>query len=169
MPTRTVAFLAAVSLLAAVAPDAAQAGPDASPSCRASQLRGSFAVVHGSAGAGNIVYRLVLENRSSVSCSLAALPRATLIGRNGRALPTHVAARAVTGAPVALGPGAAGQALARFSPDVPGPGEPVSARCEPVAYRLRVGGRGGVVAVPVVPPTSVCEHGTLQFSVYRRS
>jgi hypothetical protein len=105
MPTRTVPFLAAVSLLAAVAADAAQAGPAVSLACRASQLRGSFAVVPGSAGAGNVVYRLVLENRSSVSCSLAGRPRATLIGRNGRALPTHVGGRAAMGAPVALGPG----------------------------------------------------------------
>jgi hypothetical protein len=124
----------------------------------------------GSAGAGDIVYRLVLENRSSPPCSLAGLPRARLIGRNGRALPTYVdAARRGVGASVALSPGAAGHALARFSPDVPGAGEPVSARCEPLAYRLRVGARGGGGMVPAVPPTSVCEHGTLQFSVYRRS
>ena len=106
MPTRSVAFLAALCLLAAVAADAAQGGPDLSPPCRASQLRESFAAVPGSAGAGNIVYRLVLQNRSGVACSLAGLPRATLIGRNGRALPTHIVA-AGTGA------GAAGRARSR--------------------------------------------------------
>jgi hypothetical protein len=64
---------------------------------------------------------------------------------------------------VILKPGKAAAETARFSPDVPGPGEGVAGRpCEPAAYKLRVTPTGGgSVVVPVKPPTSVCEHGTM--------
>jgi hypothetical protein len=155
-----------------VAAAAAQTETRAAPPCRAAHIRGTFAVVPGSAGAGNIVYRLSVQNRSGATCFVSGLPVVTLLGRLGRALPTHVVpARpgAGTAAMIVLRAGAKAKADARFSPDVPGPGEPVIRRCEPVAYRLRVRAAGGSVLVPLAPPTAVCEHGTLQFSLFGRA
>jgi len=140
-------------------------------SCAGSQLAGRFAEILGSAGAGNISYRLVLKNTSTRACSVTGLPQGRLLDRTGRPLPTHVRAAfpgALTAVLVRLSPGRSTRAMARFSPDVPGPGEPVSGRrCEPVAYFFRVTGQGGgTTKVKVSPPTSVCEHGQLFFSAY---
>jgi hypothetical protein len=155
MPLLTLGFVAA-----------ALAGP---PACRGSQLAASFSVIHGSAGAGNIVYALRLRNHSDRSCLVSGLPRLRLLGRSGRALPTHVVAAhpgQLTAVRVVLRPGAYASASARFSPDVPGPGEGVTDRCEPVAYRARVTAPpgGGTTTARIAPPTPVCEHGTMSFS-----
>jgi hypothetical protein len=138
--------------------------------CTGTQLTGKFAVVPNSEGAGNIVYRLTLRNRSSTACSVSGLPVARLLAKSGKQLPTHVIAAmrgAGTAALIKLAPGQAATATARFSPDVPGPGEPVSHTCEPTAAKLRVTARGGgATVVPIAPPTPVCEHGQLQFALY---
>jgi hypothetical protein len=139
--------------------------------CAGPQLHGTFSVVRGSAGAGNITYALVLRNGSARTCTLTGLPSAVLLGRTGTKLPTTVKAAfpgALAAVLVTLAPGKATRATARFSPDVPGRGEPRQGRrCEPVAYRLRVNAQGGGTSrVPVKPPTPVCEHGRLLFSAY---
>jgi hypothetical protein len=141
------------------------------PACRAAQLAGRFAEIPGSAGAGNVVYALRLRNRSGETCFVSGLPIVTLVGKSGRALPTHpVPAQpgAGTAVVVRLRPGERAEATARFSPDVPGPGEGGGPRCEPVAYGLRIRAPGGgSLLAPVLPPTPVCEHGGLQLSLYR--
>jgi hypothetical protein len=41
--------------------------------------------------------------------------------------------------------------------------------CEPKAYWFRVTAPGGgTTTVKVLPPTPVCEHGTLSFSAYSK-
>lgn len=141
-------------------------------SCKGAQLAGSFAVVPGSAGAGNITYALRLKNTSKASCSVTGLPQGQLLGRRGGKLPTHVRAAfpgALTAILVTLRPGQSTRATARFSPDVPGTGEQMVGRCEPVGYSFRVTAQGGgTTTVKVLPPTSVCEHGRLLFSAYGR-
>jgi hypothetical protein len=78
-------------------------------------------------------------------------------------MPAHPGA--LTAVLVRLRLGATAKATARFSPDVPGPGEPVGKTCEPKAYRLRVTPNGGgTLTVPIQPPTPVCEHGGMSFS-----
>jgi hypothetical protein len=139
--------------------------------CGGSELSATFRGVPGSAGAGNIVYKLVVTNRSATTCAVTGLPVVKLYGRNGKPLPTHVRAAfpgALTAVLVRLGPGGSARASARFSPDVPGQGEPVSgSRCEPVAVSLQVTARGGGTTKAVIrPATSVCEHGSLQFTAY---
>jgi hypothetical protein len=138
--------------------------------CTAGDLSGSFAVVPGSAGAGNIVYALHLENTSRAPCTVTGIPGVTLLDRRGRKLPTRpfpAHPGALTAVLVTLAPGKSATATARFSPDVPGPGEPVSGRsCEPVAYTLLVRPNGGgSLRAPIRPPTSVCEHGSMTWSV----
>ncbi len=164
----TLLFLVAVAgALAVVSRGAA----GATPFCTGAELTGTFAVVPGSAGAGNIVYALTLRNRSAHMCTVAGLPDVSLLGRGGSTLPTHVRAalpNKLTSVLVHIAPGHSTRATARFSPDVPGPGEPMSSRqCEPKAYHLAVHAPGGGKSVvPVTPPTPVCEHGQLQLNAY---
>jgi hypothetical protein len=139
--------------------------------CTGNQLAGRFAVVSGSAGAGNIVYKLALKNASTASCRVTGLPQGRLLGKTkAKLLPTHVRAahpNQLTAILVTLTPGASTYATARFSPDVPGVGEQTVGACEPKAYWFRVRAPGGgTTTVKLVPPTAVCEHGTLSFSAY---
>jgi hypothetical protein len=139
--------------------------------CKGSQLAGSFTAIRGSAGAGNIVYRLTLKNVSHTQCAVTGLPQGRLLGKKGGVLPTHVIAAhpgMLTAVLVRLAPGHRAYASARFSPDVPGTGEPTAGRnCEPTSWFFRVGARGGgTTKVKIAPPTPVCEHGQLQFSAY---
>jgi hypothetical protein len=161
-------------ILLSVAAAALASTANAKPSvafCKGSQLRGTFAVIPGSAGAGNIVYRLTLENASKTQCAVTGLPQGRLLGKKGNPLPTHIRAAhpgALTAVLVRLAPGRKAYANARFSPDVPGPGEPVAGRnCEPMSWYLRVAARGGgTTKAKISPPTPVCEHGQLQFGAY---
>ena len=161
--------LALVVVAAASAATSAVAHSDAS--CTGAQLAGTFNVVHGSAGAGNITYKLVLKNVSSHMCTLTGLPQGRLLGKTGKALPTHVKpafAPGLTAILVRLAPGKTTFATARFSPDVPGTGEPTAGtRCEPTSWWFRVTGQGGgTTKVKLSPPTPVCEHGQMLFSAY---
>jgi hypothetical protein len=138
--------------------------------CAGDALRGTFAVVPGSPGAGQISYRLRLANTGSAACMLTGLPVVQLLDAQGGELPTQVAA-AQPGQPTAvrvvLEPSGSAAADARFSPDVPGVGEGQTGPCEPRASTLRVTAPGGGTAdAPVQPPTAVCSKGSLRFSVY---
>ena len=140
--------------------------------CKGSQLAGSFKVVPGSPGAGNIVYRLTLTNTSATTCAVTGLPVGQLLGKTGNKLPTHVRAafpQGLTAILVTLAHGKSTHATARFSPDVPGVGEQTTGPCEKTSYSLRMTARGGgTTTVKITPPTPVCEHGQLQFSAYGR-
>lgn len=167
--TIAAALIAVAGLVGCASGAHSASGPLA---CIGGQLAGTFKVIPGSAGAGNIVYKLSIINRSKTTCTLTGLPNLKLYGRTGKRLPTHPipAFRPGLTAPlVRLAPGATAHATARFSPDVPGKGEPVSGRqCEPTSYWLRVYGRTGFARVLIRPATPVCEHGQLQLSVYQR-
>jgi hypothetical protein len=145
----------------------------ASP-CTGADLTGTFAAVPGSAGAGNIVYALRLRNGSAAACTVTGIPGITLLDRRGKKLPTHpfpAHPGALTAVLVTLAPGKTATATARFSPDVPGTGEPVSGRrCESVAYSLLVRPNGGgTLRAPIRPATPVCEHGGMSWSVLTQS
>jgi Protein of unknown function (DUF4232) len=140
------------------------------PACSAGQLGGIFAGVPGSAGAGQISYRLTLTNTSNGRCYVSGLPSVQLIDAQGGNLPTSVTAAQpgqATAAKIVLQPRSSAVSEARFSPDVPGPGEgQANQPCEPVAHQLQVTPNGGgTLVVPVSPPTSVCEHGSLRMAV----
>lgn len=171
--SRAFLAVAAAALVASGCGAHRAAGERSASLCAGGQLTGRFAVIPGSAGAGNIVYRLSLRNRSSSTCAVTGVPAVRLLGRTGKALPTHgrpARPGTATAVLVILAPGQTATATARFSPDVPGVGEPTTGRqCEPTAYRLRVAARGGgSTVVPIRPPTPVCEHGQLQLSNYTR-
>ena len=135
------------------------------PPCTGAELAGTFVLVPGSAGAGQIEYALTLTNTSQAACYVRGVPRATLLNATAAALPTHVtAAGGETPTRVVLQPGAASVAHARFSPDVPGQGDSQSGACQPQAHTLQVmPNGGGVTDAAIKPSTSVCEQGTLNF------
>ena len=141
----------------------------ASP-CNGSALSGTFKKIPGSAGAGNVSYRLALLNTSQSTCFVTGIPQGRLLDKQGKALPTRIAAArpgVATAAKIELAPGSAATADARFSPDVPGTGEQHSGPCEKTAYWFAVIpalGHGNVRA-PISPPTPVCEKGSLSFSL----
>jgi hypothetical protein len=135
--------------------------------CTGGQLAGTFALVPGSAGAGQIVYALTLKNRSSSPCSLHGIPSGTLLGATGAALPTHIRAGGGTAKHVVLQPGASAVAEARFSSTVAGQGDSQSGVCQQTAHTLQVTTTGGgVTDAAIKPPTSVCEQGTLNFGAF---
>jgi Protein of unknown function (DUF4232) len=150
------------------------ARPQTTGLCTGGKLTGTFKAIPGSAGAGNIVYRLSLKNTSKSPCGVTGLPGLTLLDASGTKLPTHARFSGMPGALsavlVTLKPGGTATLTARFSPDIPGPGEPVSGRaCERTAYKLRVApSGGGSVVVPISPATPVCEHGGLQITVFTK-
>jgi hypothetical protein len=148
-------------------------GHRAAAQCSGAQLAGRFAVVPGSAGAGNIVYKLTLKNTSSTPCTVTGLPIGQLLGSKKQKLPTHVHAAhpgQLTAILVTLLPGDSTYATARFSPDVPGTGEQMTGACEPKAYWFRVRAQGGgTTTVKMLPATPVCEHGALSFSGYSQT
>lgn len=142
------------------------------PPCTAAQLSGTFKGVPGSAGAGNIVFALRVKNTSTHTCFVTGTPHVTLLDRQGHTLPTHTRPSqpgATTAVLVTLAPGKSAKATARFSPDVPGVGEQTIGQCEPKAYWLRVTPNGGgTFRAPIQPPTPVCEHGGMTWSVFTR-
>jgi hypothetical protein len=167
------ATILAAALVFCVQVAAAPAATTGNP-CTGSDLQGTFKFMPGSQGAGNLVYVLRLRNASTKTCVLAVepdkhIPALQLLNAKGAKLPTN-AAPSHPGEPVlaiSLAPGKSATATARFSPDVPGPGEHVIGRCEPIASKLRVSpSAGGSLVAPIAPPTSVCEHGgmTILFS-----
>lgn len=160
----------AVGAVAALSASAAFGHRDTVDRCVGGQLAGAFSVVPFSAAAGSISYTLVLKNTSATPCTVTGLPLGQLLGKATRKLPTHLRAAhpaQLTAVLVILAPGGSAFATARFSPDVPGPGEQGRVPCEPVAHWLRIRAPGGGTAtVKVLPPTSVCEHGTMLVSAY---
>ena len=145
--------------------------PAAAPACTGSSLGGTFAGIPGSAGAGQISYRLTVTNTSNAACFVTGMPQLQLLDAQGAALPTSVTAAQpgqATAAKIVLQPSASATSDARFSPDVPGVGEGQAGKpCEPVAHQLQVTANGGgTFVVPITPPTSVCEHGSLRMTLY---
>ncbi|HLY85257.1 MAG TPA: DUF4232 domain-containing protein [Gaiellaceae bacterium] len=135
--------------------------------CTGASLAGTFSLVPGSAGAGQIAYSLILKNTSHKACAIHGLPQAVLLGASGAPLPTHVrsaSAGAGTSVLVLLQPGASAVAQARFSPDIAGSGDSQSGPCQPTAHTLQVTPNGGgVLDAAIKPSTSVCQQGTLNF------
>jgi hypothetical protein len=142
-------------------------GTSAKP-CTGEQLTGTFALVPGSAGAGQIEYALTVKNASHTPCSLQGIPKAILLAASGGTLQTHITSAGPGGASrVVLQPGASAAADARLSPDVAGPGDSQSGTCQPQAHTLQVTPNGGgVTDAAIKPPTSVCEQGSLNFKAF---
>jgi len=164
--TKTVTVTQTVATTRTVTVSTPTPATSASP-CLASALTANFAAIPGSGAAGQIGYRLRLTNEGDSPCFVSGILPAQLLGRDGGKLPTNVSpAQPGTGSAVRvdLSPGDAATADARFSPDVPGGSEQTDGPCEPKAYTLRLTVGAGTLDAPIVPPTPVCERGSLSFS-----
>ena len=109
-----------------------------------------------------------MKNPSATTCSVTGLPRGVLLDKAGKAQPTHILT-AMPGAMAILATlthGKSASATARFSPDVPGVGEPARSVRADVLLVPAVRARRRDEVVALIPPTSVCEHGQLQFRAY---
>ena len=164
---------ASLAVVAAAAFAACGASAGGQPtSCTGAQLAGAFKVVPGSAGAGNIVYELTLKNTSTKTCTVTGLPQGQLLGKHDGALPTHIrAAFRPAHRDARHGSRRAGRPTRRRGsrPTCPGSASRRSARAS--RRRTRSGssraGGGTTNGEAQLPPTPVCEHGTLSFSRLR--
>lgn len=130
--------------------------------------------IAGSDGAGHTAYRLTVRNGGKETCSFDRNHANLLLykgsTRRSKLLPSHVVAEGKIHA-LTIAPGHAAHARLFFSPDIPGKNEPSNRRCEPVAHSVGVVlsvNRSAAQLVnvhgPIVPPTSVCEHGRIEES-----
>jgi hypothetical protein len=164
----------AAAALAALGPAGGASSEPYQP-CSSPQLTGNFLVIPGSAGAGSISYQLNVRLHLGPNCFVSGLPRIQLLGFHGRPLPTKIVPafrQGLLAVRVLLAPEHGARAQARFSPDVPGVGEPVAGRsCERTAYSLRVTLPPGdaTFIAPVRPVTPVCEHGRMTVSALSRA
>jgi uncharacterized protein DUF4232 len=86
--------------------------------CSASDLTGTFAVVEGSAGGGNIVYTLRATNAGQGPCTVSGTPTVFFLDASGHVLPSKLSSNGGTAAVVTLQPGDTATSQVRFSPDV---------------------------------------------------
>jgi hypothetical protein len=152
-------------LAAVLAAGALAAGgtPASSGGCNANNFQAHIKEIPGSAGAGHISYQLRLKNVGSQACMMGNHPALQLEKADGKDLPTHVHKLGASSV-VTVAAGATARADLRFSPDIPGPGEPTHGPCEPRAslavVTLASPGTRATVA-QVRPKTSVCSHGSI--------
>lgn len=131
------------------------------PSCVAARVTVKMSVIKGSFGAGNVSYRLTLKNRGPGSCIISTYPALKLLRANGKGLPTKII-RTQKAKTNLIPAGETAKATLRFSPDIPGKGEPARGACEPKAAKIRMTLSSTSSAVgPIAPATSVCQHGTM--------
>src|SRR4051812_3485320 len=96
----------------------ATAAPATSNACTGSDLTGTFAVLAGSAGAGNIVYTLHVTNASQDACTVSGPPDVTFLDEDRSPMNQHTSTPGQKPTVVSLQPGASASAQVRFSPDV---------------------------------------------------
>lgn len=129
--------------------------------CTAHDLTGTFQVLAGSAGAGNIVYTLKVTNASQSACTVSGVPAIDFLDANGQALKKTVSPNgAATAVLVTLQPGDTARSQVRFSPDV----DP----CDPgTATTLRLTmPDDSTLDAKIDPATRLCGGGSLQPSVF---
>ena len=103
-------------------------------------LKGSFLIIPGSEGAGQVYARVVLTNISNLPCRTFGYVGMQLLGPSDTPLPTNVVREPATAQHIVLAPGQSASALAHFSPDIPGAGDNQQAgqACQPVAQGTEI-------------------------------
>src|SRR5947209_16375957 len=166
--SRRTALISALGASAATLAGIAISGPadaaPATPACRGGNLSGSFVQIPGSGAAGHIGYRLTVKDKATHKCFLKGLPKVRLLDKHGHSLPSHVVSAGGASHKVVILPGHTATADARIS-DIPSAGDHQTGKCQPTAFKARVGPRpgGGKTVVAVTPHTSVCGKGTMRF------
>ncbi|NUR61246.1 MAG: DUF4232 domain-containing protein [Catenulispora sp.] len=125
---------------------------------------GTWKTVEGSNGAGHVSADIALQNTSTHSCTVSGYPGVSLLASDRHPLPTTVVKFPATPAVLTVAPGTWIHSEIRYSPDIPGPGEPTTGNCEPetVHALAQLPGDSAWVPVTLTSPTPVCEKGALQ-------
>ncbi|MCW2990513.1 MAG: hypothetical protein JWM73_1107 [Solirubrobacterales bacterium] len=163
--------LAAGAVLALALVPAQTSSGNTPAACTTASLHPSLRIVNGSAGAGQITYRVRLRNVGHAPCTVSGRPVLRLLDHNHAPLPTHLVADhpgTGTAALITVPRGESAYATARFSPDIPGPSEPTHGACEPTAHYIRVTLADGTITGGVFPPTAVCSHGRIVLGLLHR-
>lgn len=154
----------AIAAIAATAVAVLAAGASGRPRsrCEAAFLNAKMTVIHGSSVAGHIEYLLTIHNGGPSVCIVHEHPPLQLLDASGDHLPTHVEDQG-QGGTVFIRHGRTVSAKLRFSPVIPGPGEPYFGPCERPAHHVRVELNGAItVTAPIEPPTTVCGPGRIE-------
>lgn len=146
--------------LVVVAAIAATSASGSVQQCSAQHLSAKMTLIKGSFGAGNVSYKLSVKNNGPGSCIMSTYPGLKLVSATGKALPTRVKPTQKAKTNV-IPAGQTATAKLRFSPDIPGPGEPTHGACEPKAAKIVVSLNPTTVRGPINPPTSVCQKGLM--------
>lgn len=126
---------------------------------------GTWRVVPDSQGAGHIAADLAFKNTSNHACTIAGFPGISLLASNDHPLPSNVLKdNSIAITTIKVAPGAWVHSEMRYSPNVPGPGEPTTGQCEPtVVHALALlPGDSAWTHVTLGSPTTVCEKGEVQ-------
>ena len=124
--------------------------------CTASDLTGTYSIVQGSAGAGNIVYTLRATNASQSACTLSGYPTVDYLDSSGAVMPSKTNDEPGQVAVVTLQPGDTATAQVRFSPDVT-PCDSGTA----TTIRVQLSDRTTFTA-KIDPATKLCGAGSIQ-------
>ena len=126
---------------------------------------GIWKVIPDSQGAGHVAADLAFQNTSGHTCTVTGYPGVSLLASNDHPLPTNVLKdTSVAVTTIRVAPGAWVHSEMRYSPNIPGPGEPQNGQCEPTAVHslALLPGDSSWAHVTLDNPTTVCEKGELQ-------
>lgn len=151
--------------IASSSPSSAPTHSGGSACTTAEMPSGTWRVVPASEGAGHVAADIAFKNVSGHTCTVSGFPGVSLLASNDHPLPTNVLRNsAVAVTTIKVAPGAWVHAEMRYSPNVPGPGEPGTGQCEPMTVHALAQLPGDSAWAPVTldHPTTVCEKGELQ-------
>lgn len=126
---------------------------------------GTWRVIPDSEGAGHVAADIALRNTSDHACTVAGYPGVSLLASNDHPLPTNVVKdTSATVTTIKVAPGAWVHSEMRYSPNVPGPGEPQNGQCEPMTVHAlaQLPGDSAWSRITLDKPTTVCEKGELE-------
>lgn len=132
------------------------ATPTSGNACTASDLTGTFRVIEGSEGAGNIVYTLRATNASQAACTVSGFPTIHFLTSGGTAMPSKQGNSDAHVAVVTLQPGDTATSQVRFSPGV----DPCDSGTA-VTIRTTLPD-GTTFDTKIDPATKLCGAGSLQ-------
>lgn len=143
------------------------AGHPAGTACTTAEMpKGTWRVVPDSQGAGHVAADIALQNTSDHTCTVTGFPGVSLLASNEHPLPTNVLKdTSVPVTTIKVAPGAWVHSEMRYSPNIPGPGEPQNGQqCEPTTVHAlaQLPGDTAWSRITLDNPTPVCEKGELQ-------
>ncbi|GAA2065630.1 hypothetical protein GCM10009839_91630 [Catenulispora yoronensis] len=125
---------------------------------------GTWTLVPNSEGTGHVAADIALRNTSGHACTVTGFPGVSLLASDEHPLPTTVVRFPAAPAAVTVAPGGWIHSEVRYSPNIPGDGEPATGECEPktVHALAQLPGDTKWAKITLAAPTTVCEKGSLE-------